>query len=351
MAIAGAYVVHWGQTLIEGVRAAPLADLAVGVVWRWTGELTRIDGPHSVLQLTGAEGDAQLRRGAAGRAGRLIGEGARQAHTERAPLMADQSITVSDGKSSHTARIIRSTVTGQLMLCFDRDHPLPDQDYWVIKLTLDETDRSALSSPSNERPAGVICFGAGTRIDTPMGPRLVEALQPGDFVMTRDSGPQEVLWTGSRRMSGARLFAMPHLRPVRIHASAFGKDRPDDTLIVSPEHRLLVQGDAARALFNTPEVMVQARDLVNDRTIICAPDMKEVTYVHILLGRHEVIWANGIECESFHPATASMDALDQGDRMALEQLLPWVGDAPMRYGEFARRPLSRSEAAILAYET
>lgn len=328
-----------------------MADLAVGVVWRWHGDLTRIDGPHSVLQLTGAMGDARVRRGAAGMVRRLIGDGPSAHDVERAPLMAEQSITVSDGKNSHTARIVRSQATGRLMLCFEYDHPLPDRDYWVIKLTLDDVDRSALSSPLSDRPAGVICFGAGTRIDTPMGPRLVEALQPGDFVLTRDSGPQEVLWTGSRRMSGARLFAMPHLRPVRIHASAFGKDRPDETLIVSPEHRLLVQGEAARALFNTPEVMVQARDLVNDRTIICAPDMKEVTYVHILLGQHEVIWANGIECESFHPATASMDALDQGDRLALEQLLPWVGEAPMRYGAFTRRPLSRSEAAILAYET
>lgn len=213
MAIAGAYVVHWGQTSIEGVRAAPLADLAVGVVWRWRGDLTRIDGPHSVLQLTGAEGAAQLCRGAAGRAGRLIGEGVRTQQADRPTLMADQSITVSDGKTSHTARIVRSKTTGQLMLCFEQDHPRPDQDYWVIKLTLDDTDRTVLSSPSADRPAGVICFGAGTRIDTPMGPRLVEALQPGDFVLTRDSGPQEVLWTGSRRMSGARLFAMPICDP------------------------------------------------------------------------------------------------------------------------------------------
>lgn len=350
MAIAGTFVIHWAQTVIEGVTAAPLSDLAAGALWRWSGELTRVDGPRSVLQLSDAIGEAHLRRGAAGMARRLIGDTSPAPRESSTRQMAEQSLTVSDGTTSHTARIVRSPASGHLLLCFDQDHPRPDRDYWVIKLALDETDRTSLSSVLPDRPAGVICFGAGTRIDTPKGPSLVEALQPGDFVMTRDSGPQEVLWTGSRRMSGARLFAMPQLRPVRIHASAFGKDRPDETLIVSPEHRLLVQGDAARALFNTPEVMVQARDLVNDRTIICAPDMKEVTYVHILLGRHEVIWANGIECESFHPATASMDALDQGDRMALEQLLPWVGDAPMRYGEFARRPLSRSEAAILAYD-
>ncbi|NVO24085.1 Hint domain-containing protein [Donghicola mangrovi] len=351
MAIAGTFVIQWAQTEIDGVTHPDLSDLATGATWRWTGELTRVDGPRSVLQLTDPEGDAHLRRGAAGMVRRLIGDIATPQRTSDLVCSGTQCLTVTDGTSRHTARIVRSAASGQILLCFDENYPKPDRDYWVMGLKLEDQDRTALSAPVAEAPAGVICFGAGTRIDTPKGPRRVETLQPGDYVLTRDSGVQQVLWTGSRRMSGARLFAMPHLRPVRIHASAFGADRPDETLIVSPEHRLLVQGDAARALFNTPEVMVQARDLVNDRTIICAADMKEVTYVHILLSRHEVIWANGIECESFHPATASMDALDQGDRMALEQLLPWVGEAPMRYGDFVRRPLSRSEAAILVYDT
>ncbi|MCU0816565.1 MAG: Hint domain-containing protein, partial [Cypionkella sp.] len=36
----------------------------------------------------------------------------------------------------------------------------------------------------------IACFTLGTRIDTVDGPRPVEALVPGDLVLTRDHGPQ-----------------------------------------------------------------------------------------------------------------------------------------------------------------
>jgi hypothetical protein len=103
--------------------------------------------------------------------------------------------------------------------------------------------------------------------------------------MTRDNGPQEVLWMGSRRITGARMFVMPELRPIRFRPGALGIDRPDQELLVSPEHRMLVKGAAAQALFNTPEVLVPARDLVNDRTVFTDLKVREVTYVHLLLAR------------------------------------------------------------------
>ncbi|MEZ5883116.1 MAG: hypothetical protein R3D53_04530 [Paracoccaceae bacterium] len=31
-------------------------------LWRWTGEAVRVDGPQDVLILTGAEGEAEMRR-------------------------------------------------------------------------------------------------------------------------------------------------------------------------------------------------------------------------------------------------------------------------------------------------
>ena len=74
---------------------------------------------------------------------------------------------------------------------------------------------------------GVICFTPGTRIRTPDGLVLVEDLREGDRVQTKDDGAQEIMWKGSRRMTGACMFAMPHLRPVRIKAGALGVERPD----------------------------------------------------------------------------------------------------------------------------
>ena len=157
-------------------------------------------------------------------------------------------------------------------------------------------------------------------------------------------------WIGRRRMTGARLYVMPYLRPIRIRAGAFGVERPDQELLVSPDHRLLLRGDAARALFNTSEVLVAARDLVNGHSVNVDMGLREVSYIHILLPDHHVIRANGVETESFHPASAHFDALEDSDRRRLAAVRPDVMDDPAEYGDYARRVLSRPEAAILAHE-
>jgi hypothetical protein len=169
-------------------------------------------------------------------------------------------------------------------------------------------------------------------------------------VQTKDNGAEEIQWIGSRRMTGARLFAMPRLRPIRIRAGALGVKRPDEELLVSPEHRMLVSGDVARALFNTSEVLVAAKDLINNATVTVDLAVREVTYVHLLLPRHQILWANGIETESFHPASATLSTLDEADRLRLLARYPALEHAPLSYGGFARRSLSGPEAAILMHE-
>jgi len=151
-------------------------------------------------------------------------------------------------------------------------------------------------------------------------------------------------------MSGARLYAMPGLRPVRLRAGALGVDRPDSELLVSPEHRLLIKGNVARALFNTPEVLVMARDLVNDHSVTIDQALREVTYIHLLLPRHQIVWANGVETESFHPASAALSTLDDGDRKRLLAFNAAFEVEPNLYGAYARRCLNGPEAALLAHE-
>lgn len=345
----GTFVISWTQTEVEGLKAAPLPTLEVGASWRWRGEAVRVDGPGDVLCLDQADGAEALRRRAARMVERLVGaalDGVARPEPQRATDMPlrDSGFVVTDGRQTFTVTLIEVGGGAHPLLMFLDEMPPKDRDLWVVQHSL-----NAVGQSTPKGSGGVICFTPGTRILTPDGARPIEALCEGDLVQTKDAGAQAVRWIGARRMTGARLFAMPELRPVRIKAGVLGGEVPDEELLVSPSHRILVQGDAARDLFNTPEVLVAARDLVNGAGVAFDMEVREVTYVHMLFDHHQVVWANGVETESFHPASAALSTLSEGDRTRLLRHHPELAHDPHTYGAFARRHLSSSEAAILAH--
>jgi hypothetical protein len=216
------------------------------------------------------------------------------------------------------------------------------------ELTIVHRNEQTLKPTPSDDPT-VICFTPGTRIRTEDGDIPIESLGQGDRVLTRDNGPQEVLWSGHRRMSGARLFAMPDQRPIRMRAGALGVDRPDADLIVSPEHRVLITGRAAMDLWGEAEVLVRAADLVGDARVTVDHSLRETFYIHLMLDRHEVVWANGLEVETFHPGFMGLDHLSNLQRSSLLEMRPELSDNPHAYGAPVRRMLSRAEAAILVH--
>jgi hypothetical protein len=347
----GAFVISWSQTEVDGLQAAPLHTLNVGAAWSWSGEVVRVDGPSEILRLDGANGEIDCRKRAARLVRRLVGAvrtntGNLDEVSVDDPLI-DSGFVVSDGAQSYTITVIEVGGGAAPLLMFVDSIPPAHTEMWVVHHTLERMDHLSGTGPET---GGVICFTPGTRIETPEGPRLVEELREGDMVQTKDDGAQPIEWIGSRRMSGARLFAMPHLRPIRISAGALGLDRPKDELLVSPGHRMLIKGRVAQALFNTDEVLVAARDLVNNRNVVVDVMAREVTYIHLLLPRHQVLWANGVETESFHPAGTALSTLSEADRKRLLEREPELEHRPESYGRFARRSLSMSEAAILMHE-
>lgn len=346
---AGTFVIPWSQTETDGVSGAPAGVLTVGSGWRWFGQLTRLDGPNSVMRLGAGESATDLRRRAARAVRRIVGNIQREtgaSQVEDDDPSGDRGFVVTDGIRSFTVTEIPVGRGRPSLVMFTDDIPPKGRDLWVVRLLanpLAEVDRI-------EMPRGVICFAAGTMIDTPQGHRAVEDLHEGDMLLTRDSGPQQILWTGRRRMSGARLRAMPHLRPVRIRAGALDSDRPQQDLIVSPQHRVLIRGGAAEMLFQTPEVLVAAEDLVNGRSVVVDHGLHEVTYIHLMLPQHHIVWANGVETESFHPGAADLDQMSAEQRDRLLAFFPSLAQDPDAYGGYARRMLNRGEAAILQHK-
>lgn len=346
----GTFVISWTQTEVDGLEAAPVQSLETGAVWSWHGEPVRVDGPSELLCLDGADGEANIRKRAARMVRKLVGAAIepskRPVEVEVDDPLMDSAFVVTNGARSFTVTLIDVPGSAQPLLMFLDDLPPRGTDLWVVHHTLNNSP----SNPMGPSSGGVICFTPGTMIETQFGLRPVEGLREGDRVQTKDNGTQEIMWIGARRMTGARLFAMPKLRPIRIRAGALGGERPDQQLIVSPEHRILVQGQAARALFNTPEVLVSAKELINGSSVAVDYTLREVTYIHLMLPSHQILWANGIETESFHPANTALSTLGEDDRARLLHMLPEIEGNPHGYGGYARRNLSSSEAAILRYE-
>lgn len=350
----GTFVISWSQTEIDGLEAAPVQALTEGAAWAWRGDAVRVDGPNDVLRLDEADGAENLRKRAARMVHRLVGAaldpdriGAKPRDpglSNEIPLM-DNSFVITDGGQSYTVTLIEVGGGRQPLLMFLDELPPRDSELWVVHHTLG----ASVGQTDAPGHGGVICFTPGTRIRTGQGLRLIEDLREGDLVQTKDNGVQPIRWIGSRRMSGARLFAMPHLRPIRVRAGLFGAGIPDQDLIVSPEHRLLVKGPVAQDLFNTSEVLIAAKDLVDGDKVMGNLKPREVTYIHLLFDQHQVMWANGVETESFHPASAALASLDDADRARLLATHPDLAFDPHTYGSFARRNLSSSEAAILAH--
>ncbi|KMW60022.1 Glutamate synthase [NADPH] large chain [Candidatus Rhodobacter oscarellae] len=344
----GTFVISWTQTELDGRDAAPVSALAVGATWRWHGEATRVDGPGNILVLQQSEEVAELRRHAARSVQRLVQVAFDRSDYERLPdpdsPLLDRGFSVTDGVRNFTATLVE--VPDRLpLLMFLGAVPPAGVDLWLTHLTeqMLHPNRSGDTAPS------LICFTPDTKIATPDGQVRVRDLQEDDHVLTKDDGPQPIRWIGARRVSGARLFAMPELRPIRIRTGAVLPGVPDEDLLVSPEHRMLVQGEEARDLFGTDEVLVKARDLINDTTILRDHSVREVHYVHLLFDRHQILFANGQESESFHPASTDLEAMDPNHRAALENRLPGLSPDGSSFGAFARRSLSSAETAILLH--
>ena len=183
------------------------------------------------------------------------------------------------------------------------------------------------------------CFVAGTQILTPNGPRSVESLKSGDLIVTRDRGAQPLRWTGQRTVS-----AIGALAPIEIAANQFGRH---ETLVFSPQHRILITDALAELLFGEPEVLVAASHLVNDNTVRRRIG-GYVTYVHLMFDHHEVVYSGGLATESFLPGPETRNVFEQA---TLDEIHEIFGDIDFAtgtgYGQSARRTLRVHEAAVL----
>ncbi len=187
----------------------------------------------------------------------------------------------------------------------------------------------------------VPCFVAGCRIETSRGAVPVEAVEVGDLVLTLDDGWQPVRWHGARQVS-----TLGSMAPVAIPAGTFGDH---GALAVSPQHRLHFTGWRAELYCGEDEVLVRAIHLVRAGRLQQDRSGAPVTYHHLLFDRHQIIRAEGLWSESYHPGPASLAGHDAETQAELLTLFPELAaDPAFGYGPVARPEAPAHVAGLLA---
>ena len=155
------------------------------------------------------------------------------------------------------------------------------------------------------------CFAEGTLIRTRSGEVAVQHLRVGDRVNSGFGGVVPVKWLGHRLVDCAR-HPRPHdVMPVRVMRGAFGPGLPARDLLLSPDHALYAEGR-----------LVPVRYLVNGASI-AQEKAGKITYWHVELPAHDVLFAEGLPAESY---------LDTGNRRAFVEAEGAIQMTP----EFAR---------------
>ncbi|MDA5092757.1 Hint domain-containing protein [Aliiroseovarius sp. KMU-50] len=251
-------------------------------------------------------------------------------HIDGQPVTAGSTITLSTGEE------VTLNPDGTLTIVGDGDIDGVAFSYTVGNGTGNGVTDTALVTLNS-----IPCFVAGTLIELGDGRQMpIETLVPGDMILTHDNGAQPLRWIGRRKVPAIGKFA-----PIHIAANTFGRH---GKLVLSPQHRVLIRDALADLLFAEPEVLVAAKDLVNDRSVRRI-EGGEVEYVHILFDEHQMVYSQGLATESFLPGPQVTDSLDLEVVNEICEIFPDLDPKTGEgYSPAARRTLRSYEAQLLA---
>ncbi|HMO72663.1 MAG TPA: Hint domain-containing protein [Paracoccaceae bacterium] len=125
----------------------------------------------------------------------------------------------------------------------------------------------------------------GTNVMTLRGAMPVEALEPGDRVITR-SGALALERVAMRREAAPRM--------VRVAASALATDRPDADIVMTADQPILVRDWRAPAMAGQPQALMAAGRMADGEYIRPEP-MDEARLYTLHFAVPAVIYAHGLE--------------------------------------------------------
>ncbi len=221
------------------------------------------------------------------------------------------TLTVMTGTGA-TARVRSLLIEGETYVL-----PLGEVDLFAAQ-TLIALDTTPAPLPLADPTC--LAFARGTRLTTAEGHLVpIEDLSPGTRLLTRDGRAAPVL-----ALLGDSVPAIGRATRVVIRAEAFNNETE---LVVTADHRLFVPGRRSEIDPHAPDRMEPARKLVNGLTITADPGGR-IEVFHVLLDRHDVIYAEGIPCESFLLTGASRAGLAPHLRALVEAAAPDLVHTP-----------------------
>lgn len=172
---------------------------------------------------------------------------------------------------------------------------------------------------------GVTCFAKGTLIQTVNGFENIEAIKLGDIIKTK-SGLSPVLWIGQRKINEKEMVRNPKLRPIRISSGSLGNGLPKRDLLVSRQHRMLIESKISERMFQHPEVLISAIKLISIPGVFIDKYVTEVEYFHMLFDKHRIIFAEGSPTESMYTGAEALKSLSEESREEILTIFPAVAE-------------------------
>lgn len=209
-----------------------------------------------------------------------------------------------------TMRLDRVEIDGTLCLFVPSELLTPGLDY------AEATGSGGFGRAASPEEIAALCaIGTGAMIATDEGPQPIDWLRPGDRILTRDNGYQQLLWLGQHTMPRR---APAETRPLNLSANAFGEALPERDLLVTPGSGILLAGHELELWFGESEMFAQARH--------AAPEAEAGTgrqqLYSLLFAEPEVILAEGMWVASVHADAAYVSLLPDRVRGALAPRLP-----------------------------
>jgi len=198
-----------------------------------------------------------------------------------------------------------------------------------------------------DRWDNIVCFCAGSLIQTINGARKVESIQIGDVIKTK-AGFSEVRWVGKRTLELKDLRENPKLFPVRIEAGALGAGLPKRDLLVSRQHRMMIFSKIARRMFGNDVALISAIKLTKLPGIYVDENVGSVEYFHLLFDKHEIIYAEEAPSESLFLGPGAFRAMSPEDMEEILTIFPEVAESNLIKSSVCPIPLGRLQKKLVS---